>query len=188
MRCIKCGKVNRKEAKYCDACGVEMQMGELEETYVDNSREESIEELISEKEGENKAKRTGNSKGKIALIIIVLVFTLVFFYDMVGGGDSNHTITSIGDEVEMHFEGTDHILCATTKSNYSDLIDIIINKDEIGYSAMFLSGAAFEVGDKTNALVLEMSGGNAKVRILEGSHYGETAWVAIEAIYKQVNP
>lgn len=84
--------------------------------------------------------------------------------------------------ISLFYDGGD-ILCATTKDNYSDLIDCIIVKDEVGFSQMFANGTAFRVSSMTKALVLEKHFSTSKVRICEGIYKNQIAWVAIEAIY-----
>ena len=74
------------------------------------------------------------------------------------------------------------ILCATSKGNYSKLIDALVKNDDYGFKEMFLYGEAFTVIPGTRVIVLDRTISQAKVRILEGSYINNIAWVGIEQV------
>lgn len=74
------------------------------------------------------------------------------------------------------------ILCATSKENYSKLIETLLKDDDYGFSAMIINGEAFMVAAGTRVLVLEKTISQAKIRILEGSYINKIAWVGIEQV------
>jgi len=118
---------------------------------------------------------------KLALIILIVgtLFIIWCAISLVG----SKSLPSSGDTVSLVHGNTD-ILCGTTQQNYSDLINALIKKDDYGFNEMMASGKSFTVSSGTKALILEMDGGSAEVRILEGTHINEIAWVAIEATEK----
>ncbi len=90
---------------------------------------------------------------------------------------------SVGEEGYVNVPSSKAII-ATTESNYKEITKIYLANDTMGIGDFLLSGKGFSVPNGTKVLVVDMSTGVRKVRILEGDNIGKSGWIAYEWVSK----
>jgi hypothetical protein len=96
--------------------------------------------------------------------------------------DSDPEIVSIGEKGILSLEDDKEIMVATSKENYDAMVDASIAHDEIGFKNLYFQGKTYLLSSGTQVLVLDQDWTATKIRVLEGSHYGESAWTNYEWI------
>jgi hypothetical protein len=120
----------------------------------------------------------------------VLIFFLVVSLFLVSGcTESDGSIESspstdnnvaIGEQGILFVDDLDEILVAVDEDALNDLTDASVAQDSIGYEKVYLEGRAFFVDSGTQVQVIDVSWATREVRILSGSHNGESGWVPYE--------
>lgn len=129
--------------------------------------------------------------GKISCAVILVPMILVFVITL--GRNSNNTNSdsssttqqkvSVGQEGFLRVgDKQDDVLLATSEKALDEIIKSSIAKDNVGIAQIVLDGRAIFVPYNTKVLVIDLSVGKRKVRILEGKNAGVTGWVPYEFI------
>jgi hypothetical protein len=89
-----------------------------------------------------------------------------------GGGTPSKAQNSVtpGGEATLHLEGTTSILVALDEQALNDVINARAAKDSSRIDALVQEGKVVSVANDTGVRVLELSGGKARVRLLQGEH------------------
>ena len=126
--------------------------------------------------------------GGIALIFLIIIFVIVSTHS---GQNSNQNYTTqtasdsinIGDDVILG-NNADNVLLGVTKDDFEELVKLAVAKDNVGVTKMVLDGRAFMVDKGTQARVIDAGFTAYEVRIMSGSHYGDSGWVPAEFCHK----
>ena len=87
----------------------------------------------------------------------------------------------VGDEGLLFSESALPYVCVTEET-FDKLIAASVANDKIGFNQLIMSDAVFAVAQNTKVLVIDSTFGKRKIRILEGSNYGQTGWVPSEFV------
>jgi len=80
--------------------------------------------------------------------------------------------------------GNPNEILTKTQADYDVFVDTLLSKDTIGLEQFLLDGRGFGVANGTKVLVIGTGVGVRQVRVLEGEHFGESGWLAMEYVSK----
>jgi hypothetical protein len=81
----------------------------------------------------------------------------------------------------------DDSVCVYTDATSQDRgVQLAVAQDEEGLGQMIAAGTLYQVPRGTRARVIQLRfPGTAEVRFLDGTHQGESAWVAVEPLHAE---
>lgn len=142
---------------------------------------------------------TQNSFGALGVLVFFIIVALILWFTFKPQQNDNYdndysthnqisnsttynkSDTTDTNTVNLYFGG-DRIVCATSKDNYDTFSKYSVNSNIEAINDMIDIGELFFVPSDTKALILDKGFSVAKVKIKEGSHDGETCWVAYECL------
>jgi len=113
------------------------------------------------------------------LLLLTLVIAL-FFLPACGTNSSSSQSLEVGDKCIVASDDFDNIYLAVDKDAFDKWVSAVNANDEMGVQDLLYSGKLFYVPSGTKVLILDVSWGAHKVRILEGDKYGKTGWLPSE--------
>lgn len=98
--------------------------------------------------------------------------------------DSNNERVSIGDNGHLRITGTTtDVTVFTSRSALDAYTKAAVVKDTYGMAEIIFDGEGYFLPTGTKVLLIDYGGiGEGEVRILEGDHLGEAAWVPTDFI------
>lgn len=113
------------------------------------------------------------------LLLLTLVIFL-FFLPACGTTTNQSKHLDVGSEAIVQSGDFDDIYLAIDKDAFDKWVNAVNANDKMGVSDLLYSGELFSVPSGTKVLILDISWGAHKVRILEGDKYGKTGWLPSE--------
>jgi len=114
-------------------------------------------------------------------LVGVILMAIVVLTAGESGSDAEQPNISIGSEARLVSESATPYVC-TTQDTLDALLDAVAANDKAGFNQILMSDAVFAVPQDTLVLLVDRDFGTYEVRILEGTHEGESGWVIEEMV------
>jgi hypothetical protein len=89
-----------------------------------------------------------------------------------------------GDEVPLRTPSGDDVPVTATKADFDRLVTLAVAKDTDGIRKMLTERRSWSVPNGTRCRVIQIGFTTYEIRFLEGSHQGESGWVASDFVKK----
>lgn len=170
--CPQCNYENEENSLYCKSCGFDLSHDIPEEIKPKDRIKSSMGNFYSV------------LRYTIKLVIIVAIISFPFIAFTTCSNKLMNNTSAPTSTVELSMGDGGSIMCAINEKYYDEFITYSANSNIDEINKMLDLGVIFRVPDKTAVEVKKQAGtGKTEVKIIDGSHNGETVIVAADAIY-----